>query len=220
MEDLTFDPEAYSEYMDDINYSQGFYVTPGKDGSVILGGIRRVEGGDRYQKAESAAKFAVEEYNNKAGEQGFLRFITIVNLNVEPTAGALYYITAATEDAAGEICLYQMQIWEKLNTGYLVQIFRPAPYSLKSSEKLAHKNCCLVINNLVPWMDENYLYYKCFKGARQILGIKVCHSASGENTNHAYIWMRNSAKMEQIAHKYGGRKMPRSNVCYTFNLSN
>ena len=101
---------------------------------MILGGIRRVEGGDRYQKAEIAAKFAVEEYNNKAGgEQGFLKFITIVKLNVEPPAGALYYITAATEDSAGEICLYQMQIWEKLNTGYQVQIFRPAPYCLKSS---------------------------------------------------------------------------------------
>ncbi|XP_057781754.1 uncharacterized protein LOC131000036 [Salvia miltiorrhiza] len=212
MEELTFDPQFYSEYMDDVNYSQGFYVTPAEDDLVLRGGIRRVGGVDRLRKAERAAVFAVEEHNKEAGEKGFLKFVAIVNLNVEPSAGAIYYITAAVADAAGEICRFQMQIWEKLNTGYKVQMFRPAPYWLKLSEKLARKNCCVAINNLEHWMDENYLYYKCFKAAPEILGIEM-----EGNTNQAYIWMRKSAHIGWIVNKYEGKEMPRSDIFYTFN---
>ncbi|KAL1558121.1 hypothetical protein AAHA92_08622 [Salvia divinorum] len=215
MEYLTSDPEAYSEYMDDYNYSQGFYVTPAKDGSVMLGGIRRVTGlGEVHRTAESAAVFAVEEHSKeKAGGKGFLKFMTIVNLNVEPAAGALYYITALVADAAGDICRYQMKIWEKLNTGYQVQIFRQAPYSLKLSEKLARKYCCVEIKNLLGWMDENYLYYKCFLCATEIAVIDLYFEGDAK---HAYLWFRNSAQKERIVKKYGGKKMPHSDIFYTF----
>lgn len=42
MENLTFDEAAYSEYMDDLNNSEGFYVTPADDGSTLHGGITRI----------------------------------------------------------------------------------------------------------------------------------------------------------------------------------
>ncbi|KAI3472695.1 hypothetical protein Pfo_031300 [Paulownia fortunei] len=134
MDSMFFDQRAYSEYMDDLNNSQGFYVTPGRDGSVILGGIRRVGeySVDQYRKPECAAKFAVEEHNKKEGE-GLLKFLKIVNLNVEPAAGAIYYITMAAADASGETSHYQAKVWEKFNTGFQVQIFRLAPYWVKSS---------------------------------------------------------------------------------------
>lgn len=102
----------------------------------MLGGIKRVEehSDDRYRKAaECAAKFAVEEHNKKEGEKGLLKFLRIVNLNVEPAAGAIYYITMAAADASGETSHYQVKVWEKINTGYQVQIFRLAPYWVKSS---------------------------------------------------------------------------------------
>ncbi|GFP82743.1 cysteine proteinase inhibitor 1 [Phtheirospermum japonicum] len=121
--------------MDDMNNSEGFYVTPTRDGSVLLGGVRPVGeySGDHYRKAESAARFAVEEHNKKEGEKGFLKFLKIVNLNVEPTAGAIYYITMAADGGSGEMSHYQVKVWEKINTGFQVQIFRLAPYWVKSS---------------------------------------------------------------------------------------
>lgn len=90
---------------------------------------------ERYHKAERAAKFAVEEHNKKVvvGGKGFLQFGKIVNLNVEPTAGTIYYITMSALEADGEFRLYQLKIWEKRNSGYQVQIFRPAPYCLHLS---------------------------------------------------------------------------------------
>lgn len=69
----------------------------------------------------------MEQHNKKELERT-LKFLKIVNLNIGPTAGVIYYITLAAEDSSGEINHYQAKIWEKLNTGYQVQIFRLAPY--------------------------------------------------------------------------------------------
>ncbi|KAK6138062.1 hypothetical protein DH2020_028200 [Rehmannia glutinosa] len=129
------DTSVYSEYMDDVNNSEGFYVTPSRDGSEFPGGIRHVGdySGDDYRKAKCAAVFAVEEHNKKEGEKGSLEFKRIVNLNVEPAAGAIYYITMAAADASGKLFHYQAKVWKKINTGYQVLIFRLAPYWLKFS---------------------------------------------------------------------------------------
>ncbi|KAH6836531.1 hypothetical protein C2S53_005150 [Perilla frutescens var. hirtella] len=208
MEGLLFDQTAYSEYMDDLNYSQvlslslslsyyciyedvyGFYVTPPKDGSLIRGGIRRVgeDSGERYLKAKCAAEFAVAEHNKKAGKEGFLKFDRIVNLNVEPSAGAVYYITVAVVEADGE------------------------------TYKLALNNCCVAIHNLMPWMDENYLYYKCFFANPQVVGVEAVGSEE-KKVSRAYVWLRNSAQVEGIVNKYRGRKMPHSNIFFTFDLT-
>ncbi|KAK4441157.1 hypothetical protein Salat_0450600 [Sesamum alatum] len=137
MDNMIFDQKAYSEYMDDMNYSQGFYVTPGRDGSVLAGRIWRVGecSGDHYRKAERAARFAVEEHNKEeGGKEGLLKFLRIVNLNVEPAAAAVYYITMAAADSSGETIHYQAKVWEKINTGYKVQMFRLAPYWLLGVE--------------------------------------------------------------------------------------
>ncbi|KAL6532672.1 hypothetical protein OROHE_014094 [Orobanche hederae] len=224
MENLIFDQSAYSEYMDDLNNSEGFYVTPSRDGSVLLGGIRPVgeNSGDHYRKAELAANFAVEEHNNREGaEKGFLKFLKIVNLNVEPTAGAIYYVTMEAEDcASGEISHYQVKVWKKINTGFQVQIFRRAPYWLKSSDKLASNSWCVGIDNLMPWMNETYLYYKCFyRFQKELLGVEVSHSEQNGDCKGT-LWFKKCAESEEILKKYVGKMMPCTNNFYSFDLEN
>ncbi|CAA3014801.1 Hypothetical predicted protein [Olea europaea subsp. europaea] len=91
MDDLIFDHEAYSEYMDDLNNSQGFYVTTSDNGRKLLGGIRRISKNQDhlYQRAEIAAVYAVEQHNKKELKRT-LKFLKIVNLNIGPTAGVIY----------------------------------------------------------------------------------------------------------------------------------
>ncbi|CAA0816851.1 Cysteine proteinase inhibitor 6 [Striga hermonthica] len=131
--------DAYHEYMDDVNNSEGFYVTPTRDGSVIFGCIRPMlgefSGEEIHRKAEVAARHAVEEHNRKS-LGSTLEFLKIVNLNVEPTAGAMYYMTVAAGEDSGDSRLYEVKVWEKINSGFRVEIFRPAPYSMKSSGNL------------------------------------------------------------------------------------
>ncbi|KAL6563613.1 hypothetical protein OROGR_002572 [Orobanche gracilis] len=220
MENLIFDGSAYSEYMDDYNNSEGFYVTPSRDGSVFLGGIRPVgeNSGDHYRNAEIAAKFAVEEHNNKEGK-GFLKFLKIANLNREPAAGAVYYITMEAKDCdSGEISHYQVKIWKKINTGFKVQIFRRAPYWLKSSDKLASNSCCVGIDNLMPWMNETYLYYKCFyRFRKELLGVEVGHDEQNGGRNGT-LWFKKCAELEDILNRYVGKRMSCTNTFYSFDL--
>ncbi|XP_011089876.1 uncharacterized protein LOC105170697 [Sesamum indicum] len=221
MDNLIFDQKAYSEYMDDLNYSQGFYVTPGRDGSVLVGRIRRVGeySGDLYRKAEQAARFAVEEHNKEEGEKGLLKFLRIVNLNVEPAAAAVYYITMAAADSAGETCHYQAKVWEKINTGYKLQIFRLAPYWLKFSDKLANNFCCIRIDKLMPWMNESYIYYKCFYRAhKELLGVEVVHNEQ-RGSGRGVLWFKTWAEAESVVNKYAGKMMPSTNMFYEFDLN-
>ncbi|KAK6138051.1 hypothetical protein DH2020_028215 [Rehmannia glutinosa] len=219
MDIMFFDESAQSEYMDDLNNSEGFYVTPSRDGSVFLGGIRHVGeySGDHYRTAECAAKFAVEEHNKKEVEKRSLKFLRIVNLNVEPAAGAIYYITMAAADVSGEISHYQAKVWKKINTGYQVQIFRLAPYWLKSSDKLARKFCCIGIDNMMPWMNESYIYYKCFYRIRkELLGVNVFHNDQRGSTG--VLWFRTYTEADNILKNYIGKRMPYTNEFYDFEL--
>ncbi|KAL3616416.1 hypothetical protein CASFOL_039806 [Castilleja foliolosa] len=220
---LKSDKSAYRQYMTDINNSEGFYITPNKDGSVIFGGVRPVReySDDRYLKAEQAARFTVEEHNMKIkeGEKGFLEFLKIVNLNVEPTAGRIYYITMAVFDGgSGEMSHYQAKVWEAINTGFKVQIFRLAPYCVKSSDKLANDFCCVRIDNLMPWMNESYLYYNCFvRIRRHLLGLEINHKESGGS--EGVLWFRKGAWLEDILKIYIGETMPLTeNVFYSFDF--
>ncbi|GER33002.1 cysteine proteinase inhibitor [Striga asiatica] len=218
----------YSEYMDDLNNSEGFYVTPSRDGSTLLGGIRpagEFSGEDRIRrKAEAAARYAVEEHNNnnKNFENGNrLNFLEIVNLNVEPTAGELYYITlAAADESSGEVSRYEVKVWEKVNTGYKVQIFRLAPYSIKSSDKVGNGICCVGVDSLLPWMDETYLYYKCFyRIRRQLLGLEVKQDIK-KGSCKGVLWLKNCADSEEILKRYDGKNMPCTNQLYDFDMRN
>ncbi|KAL6563620.1 hypothetical protein OROGR_002579 [Orobanche gracilis] len=174
--------------MDDYNNSEGFYVTPSRDGSIFLGGIRPVgeNSGDHYRKAEIAAKFVVEEHNNKEGaEKGFLMFLKISNLNREPAAGAVYYITMEAKDCDSvEISHYQVKVWKKINTGFKVQIFRRAPYWLKSSV---------------------------------LRGVEVGHDEQNGGHNGT-LWFKKCAESEDILKKYVGKRMPCTNTFYSFDL--
>ncbi|KAL8516083.1 hypothetical protein ACS0TY_014672 [Phlomoides rotata] len=219
MDNLRFDQTAYSEYMDDYNYSQGFYITPPGDGSVLLGGIRTVgeNSDERYRRAESAAKFAVEEHNKK--QQRMLKFVRILNLNREPAAGAIYYITLVAADASGETCHYHLKVWEKLNTGYQVLMFRLAPYWVKSSDKLGNNVCCVGIDNLMPWMDESYVYYKCFyRASNELLGVEIIQNGEKGDSSKGKLWFKNHAESEKMVKKYKGKMMPHSNIFYNFDL--
>ncbi|XP_022849871.1 uncharacterized protein LOC111371958 [Olea europaea var. sylvestris] len=217
MDDLIFDHETYSEYMDDQNNSQGFYVTTSDNGHKLLGGIRRISKNQDhlYLRAEIAAVYAVEQHNKKELERT-LKFLKFVNLNIGPTAGVIYYITLAAEDSSGEINHYQAKIWEKLNTGYQVQIFRLAPYdaAAKSSEESVEDGCCRIrVDNLQPGMDENYLFHKCFYRAREeILSVKVIQNEeTGHSKAYGVVSFKNHATAEEFLMKYNEKLMPHTN---------
>ncbi|XP_051142780.1 uncharacterized protein LOC127259465 [Andrographis paniculata] len=220
MEGLCFDAPSYSEYMDDLNYSQGFYVTPSKDGSSMVGAIRRAgecsAASEHYVRAERAARFAVEEHNNAAeGETGLpLKFVSIVNLNLQPSAKVIYYITMEVVDTAGEKSHYQAKVRENLCSSYRVYIFRSAPYNLKSADKTEKNLCCTVVDNLLPWMDESYLYYKAFyKIKHEILGIEVMR-----NENRGVLWFKNREESKKLLKSYIGKVMPCTNMSREFAL--
>ncbi|GER55170.1 cysteine proteinase inhibitor [Striga asiatica] len=212
--------DAYHEYMDDVNNSEGFYVTPTRDGSVIFGSIRpmlgKFSGDEVHRKAEAAARHAVEEHNRKS--LGSLEFLKIVNFNVEPTAGAMYYMTVAAGEDSGEARLYEVKVWEKINSGFRVEIFRPAPYSMKSSDKLGSNVCCVEVNNLtMPWMGEAYLYYKCFyRYKSKIIGVEV-NDDEESGKNKGIVWFKNGEEKEDFVNTYTGKSMPRTDGTYSFD---
>lgn len=91
---------------------------------------------EAFEKAKKATTFAVDKYNEKS-ENSKLELLRIMNVNFEPTAGAIYYITLEVVDLSSrKILHYQAKVWEKINTGYKVEIFRLAPYAPKLSGNL------------------------------------------------------------------------------------
>lgn len=215
MEKLTFDKTAYSEYMDDLNNSEGFYVTPTDNGSTLLGGITRICAKNHhhiYQRGERAACFAVEQYNRKKHDTN-LKFLRILNLNLEPAAAAVYYITLEAVDPFGEVNHYQAKVWEKMNTGYQLQIFRVAPYAAKSSETIRNRCCCIRVDNLQPGMDENYLYHKCFYRARtEIWTMKVIRNArTRQSEGYGLLLFKNQEAAEKFLMGYNDKLMPHTN---------
>ncbi|KAL2512654.1 Cysteine proteinase inhibitor [Abeliophyllum distichum] len=215
MENLTFNQAAYSEYMDDMNNSEGFYVTPTDDGSSILGGITRICAKNQhhiYRRGELAALFAVEQHNKKKKDTD-LQLLRILNLNMEPSAAAIYYITLAAVDPFGEVNHYQAKVWEKMRTGYQLQIFRVAPYAAKSSESIKNRCCCIRVDNLQPGMDENYLYHKCFYRVRQeILTIKVIRNQqTGDSEGYGRLLFKNQEAAEKFLMRYNDKLMPHTN---------
>ncbi|XP_019155447.1 PREDICTED: uncharacterized protein LOC109152295 [Ipomoea nil] len=143
MAEYYFDDFEYSTYQNDIIDSQGFYVS-NDVGLKIPCGIRRVSrcDGAAYQRAEAAARFAIENHNNESENNAGLVFREILNLNVQPSAGKIYYITmAAAEDShggaaasgVGGFSCYQAKVWEKISGRYRVDVFRLAPFQAASS---------------------------------------------------------------------------------------
>ncbi|KAG9134961.1 hypothetical protein Leryth_001240 [Lithospermum erythrorhizon] len=183
--------EAYCQYKNDEIESQGFYVS-NDYGYNVSCGVARIKKDDvlRYKKADHAAEYAVAKFND--GKNNKLVYLGITNLNMKPTAGALYYITLKTKDSCGHIYHYQAKVWEKINTD----------------------DCCVMINNLQPWMDENYLFYSCFYRDREgLVDIKV-KQESGECI--ALLCFESAA--EEFVKKYNGAPMPYSNQFYNLVL--
>lgn len=104
-------------------------------GKEIPCGIVKIgENCEGFEKAKKAAIFAVDKHNEKLENSSKLGLLKIININFEPTAGAIYYITLAVmEFCSGKILHYQAKVWEKINTGYKLDIFQLAPYVPKFS---------------------------------------------------------------------------------------
>ena len=110
---------------------QGFYVMSDY-GRILINGIVKVENRNALEKAEDAARFAVKQYNEK--ENANWEFLKILNLNMEPAAGSMYYITLEAKNTSNnEVNHYQAKVWARINTGFRVEVFRLAPYAAKSS---------------------------------------------------------------------------------------
>ncbi|KAL8029833.1 hypothetical protein ABFX02_14G248800 [Erythranthe guttata] len=203
---LPFDHQLYSLYMDDMNNSQGFYITPSEDGSASLAGVRPVagdhSGDDHRERAERAARFAVDEHNKTAaGRKGLLKFQRIMNLNWQPTVCAMYYITMEVADSSGEPAYYEAKVWEKLKNAFKENV------------------CCVGINGLLPWMNESYLFYKCFYRVRsELLGVDVIRGEESE-VYKGVLWFKNCAESKECLNKYVGETMPCSDKVYDFDLN-
>lgn len=129
---LNFNEEEYWQYKDEIHNSGGFHVMS-DFGSQLMGGIRRIgENSRAFEKAVAAAKFAVEEFNQK--ENGELKFLQVLNVNAEPGAGSVYYITLeAKEPHHDELKQFHAKVWSKISNRFQLQSFRVAPYAVKDS---------------------------------------------------------------------------------------
>ncbi|GAA0171100.1 hypothetical protein Leryth_022543 [Lithospermum erythrorhizon] len=122
------DDKAYRIYMDETIKTQGFYVSSNYGATIPCGIVRIMKEDEiKYKNAECAAKFAVEKYNHEENKK--LVFLEIINLNMQATAGALYYITFKAKDSSSvEVQIYQTKVWEKINTGYDIKVFRMVMY--------------------------------------------------------------------------------------------
>ncbi|CAA0816846.1 Cysteine proteinase inhibitor 3 [Striga hermonthica] len=124
------------EYTYDLGVSEGFYVTPIPLPTDFCGGTQPCSDDRVFQRAEAAARHAVEEHNRKS-LGSTLEFLKIVNLNMRCAAGFVYYITvAAREGSEDEARLYEVDVWDMIFSGFRIDIFRPAPYSMKPSAPL------------------------------------------------------------------------------------
>lgn len=169
------------------------------------------------KRQKKAAVFAVNKYNEKMEDSSKLRILKIINLNFEPTAGAIYYMTLSLlEISCGIIFHYQAKIWEKINSSYKVDIFQLAPYVPRISE---YQDFSMKVNNLQDWMDENYLYYKCCYRYKRLVSVVVIRDEeNGESLGYGFInFNKRSAAMELLESNNGG-KMPNSNQIYSLEI--
>ncbi|XP_027169700.1 multicystatin-like [Coffea eugenioides] len=215
--EYVFHEEGYREYQDEINNSEGFYVMSDY-GRILINGIVKVENRNALEKAEDAARFAVKQYNEK--ENANWEFLKILNLNMEPAAGSMYYITLEAKNTSNnEVNHYQAKVWARINTGFRVEVFRLAPYAAKSSESSRDDRCYIRIENLQSWMDENYLYYKCFYTARELLSIKVIRNEDGnQSEGHGFLQFETPSAAEKFLVFYKEKQMPSSNQSYKLAL--
>ncbi|PIN19053.1 hypothetical protein CDL12_08274 [Handroanthus impetiginosus] len=211
--------EPNPEDMDDLNNSEGFYLMP-SNGSVRVGRLIRIKNPMAHSfKGKRAAEYAVAKYNEEKGQMGMLKYERIIYINVELGAGETYYITMEVKEDSGRISQYQAKIWEKLDDGgYEVLIFRRAPYCMAFSDRRTPKSLCM-LSDLKPWMDESYLYYKCFYRYREeLVGIKVIRCECTRRYT-ATLWLRTRGEGEKILQEYRGKKMPLTNNYYQFESS-
>ncbi|XP_025884440.2 uncharacterized protein [Solanum lycopersicum] len=207
----------HREYLEDVIESQGFYVTNNYGREIPCGIVKIDEKSAIFEKAKKAAVFAVNKYNEKMEDSSKLRILKIINLNFEPTAGAIYYMTLSLlEISCGNIFHYQAKIWEKINSSYKVDIFQLAPYVPRISE---YQDFSMKVNNLQDWMDENYLYYKCCYRYKRLVSVVVIRDEeNGESLGYGFInFNKKSAAMEFLESNNGG-KMPNSNQIYSLEI--
>ncbi|KAL3529903.1 hypothetical protein ACH5RR_009225 [Cinchona calisaya] len=217
--DYVFHEQVYWEYIDEVDNSKGFYVVSDY-GCNLPGGIVRIsqDDVDLFQKAQDAARFAIEQYNEK--ENANMELVKILNLNIEPAAGLMYYITLEAKNMSNnEVNHYQAKVWATINTGFRVEGFGLAPYVAKSSESVRDdSSSCIRIENLHSWMDENYLFYKCFYRARELLSIKVRRNVHNDQSKrHGFLQFRTRSAAEKILVAYEDKLMPYANQ--SFKLS-
>ncbi|XP_060174073.1 uncharacterized protein LOC132604541 [Lycium barbarum] len=211
-------PFERREYLEDVIESQGFYVM-NDYGREIPCGIRKIrENSEAFEKAKKTAIFAVDKHNEKLENSSKLKLLKIVNINFEPTAGAIYYITlVAMDTSTRKILHYQAKVLEKINTGFKVEMFRLAPYVPKVLEYDEEKNCCIRINNLQDWMDENYLYYKCCYTFKKLVSVKVIKDEeTGKSMGYGFLSFKNHSVAMEFSERNKGKPMPNSNQIYSF----
>ncbi|XP_009587512.1 uncharacterized protein LOC107811502 [Nicotiana tabacum] len=205
-----------SEYLEDVIESQGFYVMNDFGWKTSCGIVKIGQDSEAFEKAKKATTFAVDKYNEKS-ENSKLELLRIMNVNFEPTAGAIYYITLEVVDLSSrKILHYQAKVWEKINTGYKVEIFRLAPYAPKLSECEEEKHCCVKVNNLQDWMDENYLYYKCCYTFKKLVSVEVIRNKeTGKSMGYGFLWFKTHSKAMEFLKKNEGKQMPNSSQNYS-----
>ncbi|KAJ8560434.1 hypothetical protein K7X08_022294 [Anisodus acutangulus] len=205
------------EYLEDVIESQGFFVTNDYGRKIPCGIVKIGENSEAFEKAKKTAIFAVDKQNEKLKNSSKLELLKIININFEPTAGAIYYITLAAMDfSCGKILHYQAKVLEKINTGYKVETFQLAPYVPKFSEYEEEKNCCIRINNLQDWMDENYLYYKCCYIFKKLVYVEVIKDEeNGKSMGYGFLNFKNHSVAMEFAERNKGKPMPNSNQIYS-----
>ncbi|KAK4354993.1 hypothetical protein RND71_027187 [Anisodus tanguticus] len=205
------------EYLEDVIESQGFYVTNDYGRKIPCGIVKIGENSEAFEKAKKAAIFPVDKHNEKLENSSKLELLKIININFEPTAGAIYYITLAVMDfSCGKILHYQAKVLEKINTSYKVEMFRLAPYVSKFSGNNVRKNCCIRINNLQDWMDENYLYYECCYIFKKLVSVEVMKDEeTGKSMGYGLLSFKTQSAAMEFSERNKGKPMPNSNQIYS-----
>ncbi|KAM3337400.1 hypothetical protein P3S68_031725 [Capsicum galapagoense] len=210
--------DEQAEYLEDVIESQGFYVMNNCGREIPCGIMKIDENSEVFGQAKKAAIFAVDKHNiEKLENSSILKFMKIININFEPTAGAIYYITFAAMDySSGNIFHYQAKVWEKINTGYKVEMFQLAPYVPKFSESEEENNFCIKVNNLQEWMDENYLYYKCCYKFKKFVSVEVIRDEeTGKSMGYGFLNFKNNSAAMEFSERNEEKQMPYSNQIYS-----
>ncbi|CAN4094921.1 unnamed protein product [Withania somnifera] len=213
----TYNTFEQGEYLEDVIESQGFYVVNNCGWEITCGIVKIDENSESFGKAKKAAIFAVDKYNEKLENSSKLELLRIININFEATAGAIYYITlAAKNNSCGKILHYQVKVWEKINTGYNVDIFRLAPYVPNFSGCEEENNFCIKVNDLQDWMDENYLYYKCCYKFKKLVSVEVIRDEeTGKSMGYGFLNFKNHSAAMEFSERNKGKQMPNSNQIYS-----